>query len=89
MRIDKRQKIRDVAGEHIVIRMGAGVTDMTEVVGLNESAMELYNAFKELEFSLDDVVRRLTELYEVDEATARRDAEAWVASMREQGLIVD
>lgn len=89
MKIDKNQKIRDVAGEHVVIRIGNGVADMTEVIGLNESAMELYNAFKASEFTLDDVVRRLTAVYDVDEATARRDAEAWVTSMREQRLIVD
>ena len=89
MKIDKNQKIRDVAGEHVVIRIGNGVADMTEVIGLNESAMELYNAFKDSEFTLDDVVGRLTAVYDVDEATARRDAEAWVASMREQRLIVD
>lgn len=88
MKIDKNQKIRDVAGEHVVIRIGNGVADMTEVVGLNESAMELYKTFMDREFTLNDVVKRLTEIYDVDETTARRDAEAWVASMREQRLIV-
>ena len=42
MRIDSSKKIRDVSGEHILIRVAEGQADMTEVVGLNESAMQLY-----------------------------------------------
>lgn len=89
MKIDTSKKIRNVAGEHILIRVAADKADMTEVVGLNDSAMDLYRALGNNEFSLDDVVRHLTDLYDVDEPTARRDAQEWVTSMRQQGLIID
>ena len=89
MKIDIRKKIRSVAGENIVMMPSAGTTDMTQVVALNDSALELYNILKEREFTLDDVVRALLDTYEVDEATARADAEKWVAQMRKQRLIID
>ena len=89
MKIDIRKKIRSVAGENIVMMPAAGTTDMTQVVALNDSALELYNILKEHEFTLDDVVRALLDTYEVDEATARADAEKWVAQMRKQRLIID
>ena len=89
MKIDEKKKVRHVAGENIVIMQVADVADMTRVVALNESAMELYNVLKGREFTLDDVVRAMVESYEVDEAVARQDAETWVAQMREHGLIID
>lgn len=89
MRIDSSKKIRDVSGEHILIRVAEGQADMTEVVGLNESAMQLYRDLAGRDFTVDDAVECLTAQYEVDPETARRDAEEWVKSMREQGLIVD
>ncbi|MCR5444692.1 MAG: PqqD family protein [Bacteroidales bacterium] len=89
MKIDNRKKIRSVAGENVLIQQVDGAADMTRVVGLNESAMKLYNALKDSEFTIDDVVRQLTDTYDVDATTARRDAEAWLKQMREQGLLTD
>lgn len=88
MRIDIRKKLRNVAGENIVIMNDGQASDMTRVVAFNESALEVYNALKEREFELDDVVRVLTDIYEVDEATARRDAEAWIAAMRKNDMLL-
>lgn len=88
MRIDTRKKLRNVAGENIVIMGDGQASDMTRVVAFNESALEVYNALKEREFELDDVVRVLTDIYEVDEATARRDAEAWIEAMRKNDMLL-
>lgn len=89
MKIDRIQKIRQVAGENIVITQARGVADMTRVAALNESALELYNQLKDREFTLDDVVNTLLGAYDIDEATARADAEKWVEQMKKEGLIVD
>lgn len=88
MRIDPRRKVRTVAGENIVIMSDGKNTDMTRVVALNESAFEIYNALKDREFDVDDVVRVLTESYDVDSATARNDAEEWLAEMRKNDMLV-
>lgn len=81
-------KIRQVVGENVVIMPGVESTDMTRVVALNESAMLLYNALAGREFEVADVVRMLVDEYEVDEYAARKDAEAWVADMKKNHLIV-
>ena len=88
MKIDSGKKVRTVSGENIVIMHAAGMADMTQVVALNASAMELYNALKEREFTDEDVVQTLLDIYDVDEPTARRDAADWVGQMRKEGLIV-
>ena len=88
MRINEKMKIRNVAGENMVIMPSDDAADMTKVVALNESSLLLYNQLKGREFSLDDAVQLLLDNYDVDEATARKDAEAWLADMRKHRLIV-
>lgn len=88
MRINEKMKIRNVAGENIVIMPSDDAADMTKVVALNESSLLLYNQLKGREFSLDDAVQLLLDNYDVDETTARKDAEAWLADMRKHRLIV-
>lgn len=80
--------MRTVAGENIVIMNDGKAADMTRVVALNESALEVYNALKDCEFEIDDVVRVLTDIYDVDADTARRDAEAWIADMRKNDMLM-
>jgi hypothetical protein len=88
MRINEKLKVRHVAGEHIVMMQTGETLDMTRVVSLNESALALYNALLGRDFEIDDAVRVLMDEYEVAEADARRDVEAWIAEMRQNNLIV-
>lgn len=87
MRINDKMKVRTVAGENIVIMQDASGSNMTRVVALNESALLLYNALAGREFEVDDIVRLLTEEYEVNETDARKDAEAWVSEMKKNALV--
>jgi hypothetical protein len=88
MKINDKIKIRTVAGENIVIMQDATGSDLTRVVALNESALFLYNQLLSKQFEVDDIVRLLTEEYEVNEADARKDAEAWVAEMKKNELVL-
>lgn len=88
MRFDERKKVRNVAGENIVIMQSDGEVDMTKVVALNESAMLVYNRLCGKDFVVADVANVLTDEYDVDDATALSDAEALVASMRKEHLII-
>lgn len=88
MKINERMKVRQVMNENIVIMPGAEGTDMTRVVALNESALMIYNTLIGREFGLEDVVKVLVDEYEVGEAEARKDAEAWLAEMKKNNLII-
>ena len=89
MKIDKSKKVRSTAGENIVILQAGNMADLTHVVAFNESALELRNRLVDRDFTVDDVAQLLTEIYNVDAATAAVDAAEWVKQMREQGLIID
>ena len=88
MRIDTQKKLRSLLGENVVITGSGSTTDMTRVVSLNDTALDLYNALKDRDFELDDVVQVLTDTYAVDAATARRDAEKWIGEMRDNHLLL-
>ena len=88
MRIDNRQKVTNVAGENIVFQPARGKVDMNHVIAFNDTSLFLYNQLKDKDFTLDDVVAALLGEFEVDEATARRDAAAWIADMEKNHLLL-
>lgn len=87
MKFKEGYKVREIAGEHVVIMQGRFGVDMTRVIALNESSLLLWNELQDKEFSVEDVKQVLLDNYEVEEATAARDAEAWIAKLAECNLI--
>lgn len=87
MKISTQFKVREMAGEHIIVMPGTYGADMTRVISLNETSLYLWNALEGREFELDTVADLLVEHYEVDRETALRDSEAWIARLRETGIV--
>ena len=87
MRIKQGYKVRELAGENVVIMQGRSGADMTRVISLNNSSLLLWNNLLDVDFSADDVKRILLENYDVDEAVAAVDAQAWVEKMQQSGLV--
>ena len=89
MRFKKEYKVRSVAGENVVIMQGRYGSDVTRVISLNDTSLLLWNKLQGEEFDLGRVVELLLENYEVDEATATKDAEAWITKLKECSLITE
>ena len=87
MKFKDGYKVRSMAGENVVIMQGAMGSDMTRIISLNNSSLLLWNALQDKEFEVADVANILVENYEIDLATAERDAKAWVEKLQECGLI--
>ncbi len=87
MKILPKYKVRNVAGEDIVMVQGRNPGDMTTVIALNETSLYLWNSLCGREFGQEDVVVLLTERYDVDEATAVRDASEWVATLQKHNIL--
>ncbi len=87
MKFKEGYKVREIAGEHVVIMQGRFGSDMTRVIALNDSSLLLWNELQGKEFDAALAARILVENYEVDEATALRDAEAWVEKLVECKLV--
>lgn len=88
MKINPIFKVRKVAGENIILLQGKNNGDMTRVVAFNESALLMWDSLQGKDFTIDDAVAVLLDNYNVDEATARTDAEKCAQTIRENGLLL-
>lgn len=88
MKINPIYKVRKIAGENIILLQGKTGGDMTRVVAFNESALLMWDSLQGKDFTVDDAVAVLLDNYDVEEATARADAEKWVETIRENGLLM-
>ena len=88
MKIDSKAKVRDIAGEKVVIMQGRLGADMTRIIQLNGSSVWLLEQLTERDFEVADVVELLTSRYDVDEQTATADATKWVEQLRENKIVI-
>lgn len=88
MKINPIYKVRNVAGENLILLQGKTSGDMTRVVAFNPSALLLWNSLYEKDFELNDAVRVLLDSYEVDEPTATKDAKAWIDTLHDNGMLL-
>lgn len=89
MKIDSKVKVRDIAGEKVVIMQGRLGADLTRIIQLNGSSVWLLEQLADRDFGVTEVVELLTSRYDVDEQTATADAEKWVEQLREHKMIVE
>ena len=78
MQIKEGLKIRDIAGEKVLIMQGVVGLDMTKVVSFNATSEWLWNTLSGQTFSLEDVSRLLVEHFQIDAETAANDAQKWI-----------
>ena len=63
MKINPNYKLREIAGETIVVNQGTAGMDMTRIISLNVSARLLYESLAEKEFTTEDAAHILTATY--------------------------
>ncbi len=79
--------MQDVCGMQVIVATGMENIDFSKIISLNDSAAAMWKAVAGKDFQLEDLVKALTDEYEVDEATARTDAQSTLAQWTEIGLI--
>ena len=89
MRISTNYKLREIAGETIVVNQGASETDLTRIISLNASARLLWENLSGKEFELDDAANILTNVYGIGEGQAGQDASAWIAALKKCNIIIE
>jgi hypothetical protein len=82
MRIKEGLKIRDIAGEKVLIMQGRVGADMTKLISFNPTAEWLWNNFIDRDFKEEDVVDLLIEHYDIDIDTAVNDAGIWIEQLQ-------
>ena len=87
MKTKKGFNLREVCGEFIIVAEGIENIDFSRIISMNESSAYLWKHIQGTSFDTNTLVDLLLKEYEVDEATARRDAEALVKTWLEAGII--
>lgn len=87
MKINSNYKLRQVAGETIVVNQGTTGVDMTRIISLNASAKHLYETLQGKEFVLEDVAKILETTYGIGHEQALADAGKWVDALRDCKII--
>ena len=68
--------LRNICGEQVIVAEGKENIDFSNIISMNDASAYLWNDIQGKDFTVDDLVELLTQEYEVDEQTARKDAQA-------------
>ena len=79
--------LRNICGEYIIVAEGESNIDFSNIISMNESSAFLWENIQDKEFTCEDLVKLLTNEYEVDETTAAKDVTALVETWKEAGIL--
>ena len=74
MKTKKGFVLRNVCGENIIVAEGKENIDFTKIISMNETDAYLWKNVEGKEFDSDTLMSLLINEYEVDDATANKDA---------------
>ena len=86
MKIVKEFILRKIAGECVLVPTGTTSQEFNGMVTLSETAGFIWEHLEEAE-CLEDLVRQMREVYEVDEETATQDAVGFISALMERGIV--
>ena len=78
--------LREIAGEHILIPVGATALRIQGMINLTESGVRIWNRL-EHECSEEELVQAVLEAYDVDRDTAVADVRSFLSQLRELDLL--
>ncbi len=86
MKIKEGFVLRSIGDNYMVVGEGLAQIDFNKIISLNSTAAYLWKAVQGKEFTVQDLKDLLLEEYDVDEATALKDASALAEKWAEAGL---
>lgn len=86
MKIKKELIKREIAGESFLVPLGKTVYDANGLFILSELGSFLWDRLSDAQ-SADDLLRDVLAEYDVDEATARTDIEAFLEKLRTMDIL--
>ena len=89
MRINSNYKLREIAGETLIVNQGLTDVNLTRIISLNSSARLMYETLSGKEFTLQDAAHLLCDTYGIGEEQAIEDASRWAEALKGAGVIED
>ena len=79
---------RKIADEYLLVPVGEAAMTVKGLIALSESGSMLYEKLK-TGCSREDLIAALTEQYDVSEAVAAEDTDAFLNQMRQLSILVE
>ena len=86
MKIVKEFILREIAGECVLVPTGATTQEFNGLITLSDTARFIWEHIEQAD-SLEDMVQKILEEYEIDEETARKDAIAFIGQLVGAGFV--
>ncbi len=86
MKIKEGFVLRSIGDNYMVVGEGLAQITFNKIISLNGTAAYLWKAVQDKEFTVLDLKNLLLEEYDIDEATALKDASALAEKWAEAGL---
>lgn len=86
MKIKSDFILKKIAGSYVVVPVRARAVDFSGIIKLSESGAFLWNILSE-GATREELIAKLLDEYEVDEATAAEDIDRFVAKLQEADLL--
>ena len=85
MKIKEGFILRNVAGSFVVVPVGDATIDFNGMMNLNETGAFLFEKMIE-GITREDLIKALTEEYDVDEETASKDVDLFIEKVEKEDL---
>ena len=86
MRIKKEYVLREIAGDYIIIPVGATVLEFNGLITVNEVGVTLWEMLQE-EVTMEDLVQGVLNEYDVQEEDAREDIQEFLNELIKGGIL--
>ena len=88
MKVSNDFILREIAGEFILVPVGAAAATFNGLITLNETGKTVFQALQK-ERTVQELTDQVTAEYEVDANTARADVEEFLGQLRALGALVE
>ncbi len=88
MKVKSGFNLRNVCGEELIVAEGEENIDFSNIISMNKSSVILWKEAQRLgAFTIEDLVKHLCSIYDIDEDTAKADVKELVYHWGEMGII--
>ena len=86
MKIVKEFILRNIAGETVLVPTGATTQEFNGMITMTDTAKFIWENLEKAD-SFEELIKMILEEYEIDEETARRDAQAFINGLISNGFV--
>jgi hypothetical protein len=86
MKIKKGYTLTHVGNEHIILPSGDDMVRFDQLIHINDIGCFLFEKLLE-DITIEDLLGHVLSEYDIDEATARNDVEAFINQLQKQGIL--